>query len=69
MVCSHAINRLVYNFLLKLPKLKVLQFMDKYGITCIVTYNLKYFKRKSLLMRSHRSNRYISYKTSIIFIL
>ena len=44
------INKQVYNFILKLPKLQRFRIRDDYYHTYLITYNLKFFKHKSLRM-------------------
>ena len=59
------INKKIYNFILKLARLKILRIRTCDSVLILLTYNVKYFKHKLL-----RTN-YQNYKagSNIIFIL
>ena len=59
------ITKRIYNFMLKLPKIKILRFRDKYDYVHLITYNTKFFKHKLLLMGVNCKY----YIPNIIFIL
>ena len=65
------VTKKIYNFILKLQKLKYLRFRNEHGYLYLITYNSKFFKRKSLLMLMR--NKYFDHctdsKNHIIFIL
>ena len=71
-ICSTAyVNKQLYKFLLKLPKLRQLRFRKLNDDLCLITYNVKFFKHKLLLMNTSylHSDPCEKYKTNIIFIL
>ena len=63
------VSKEIYTFMLKLPKLKRLRFKSVYGLSYLVTYDLRFFKHKSLLMYNVKWQYGIIYYTSVIFIL
>ena len=70
-ICSTTIiDKTIYNYLLKLPKIKLLRFVDTDYNIYIVTYNTKFFKHKLLKMWNRRQlYTPINAKTHIIFII
>ena len=68
-VSMSIVTKRVYNFILKLPKLKILRFKKLNLYWCLVTYNTKFFKHKVLLMTPIRGGDCMNYIPNIIFIL
>ena len=69
-ICYEAIyiNKGIYDFLLKLPKLKVLRYQNA-GVVYLMTYNSKFFKHKLLRMHHNIVRSATDSKIHIIFIL
>ena len=65
------ISKRVYNFILRLPRLKLLRFRDSNYNLYLITYNSKFFKHKSLLMYAvlHNTAVLLHCSPNIIFIL
>ena len=69
-VCFNCINKKVYNFILKLPKLRLLRFRNKRQDLLLITYNIQFFKHKLLRMTNMLQREpCIDSTTYIIFIL
>ena len=68
-VYIYPINKQMYNFILKLPIIKFVRFINAIGDWCLITYNTKFFKHKLLRMGLRGCGGSKHYRPNIIFIL